>query len=130
MPKTGQPDADRLENLPASIIVDQHRLGGNSRSTVGTATEIYALLRLLFSRIGKPHVGESSLFSFNNPGGMCPACQGLGTVRTISEAALFDRGRSLNEGAILFPGFEPGSWRWKRYATVRLLRHDETTVCI
>ncbi|MBL3574029.1 excinuclease ABC subunit UvrA [Rhodovulum sulfidophilum] len=116
LPHHGQPDADRLENLPASIVVDQRRLGGNRRSTVGTATEIYALLRLLFSRIGKPHVGESSLFSFNNPDGMCPLCQGLGTVRRIDEAALFDRDRTLDEGAILFPGFEPGSWRWKRYA--------------
>lgn len=112
----GQPDADRLENLPASIVVDQHRLGGNARSTVGTLTEIYALLRLLFSRIGHPHVGESSLFSFNNPSGMCPKCQGLGTVKTINEKALFDIERSLDEGAIRFPGFEPNSWRWKRYA--------------
>lgn len=116
LPHLGQPDADRLENLPASIVVDQRRLGGNARSTVGTVTEIYALLRLLFSRIGKPHVGESSLFSFNNPDGMCPVCQGLGTVRAIDEDLLFDRARSLNEGAIRFPGFEPSSWRWKRYA--------------
>lgn len=112
----GQPDADYLENLPASIVVDQHRLGGNARSTVGTVTEIYALLRLLFSRIGTPHVGESSLFSFNNQDGMCPDCQGLGTVQSIDENALFDRKRSLDEGAIRFPGFEPASWRWKRYA--------------
>jgi len=116
LPHLNQPDADHLENLPASIVVDQRRLGGNARSTVGTVTEIYALLRLLFSRIGKPHVGESSLFSFNNPDGMCPTCQGLGTVRTIDENVLFDRERSLDEGAILFPGFEPSSWRWKRYA--------------
>ncbi|WJY16198.1 excinuclease ABC subunit UvrA [Pectobacteriaceae bacterium CE90] len=112
----GHPEADRLENLPASIVVDQRRLGGNARSTVGTVTEIYALLRLLFSRIGKPHIGESSLFSFNNPNGMCPECQGLGTIRMIDEKALFDRERSLDEGAIRFPGFEPSSWRWKRYA--------------
>ena len=116
LPHIGQPDVDRLENLPASIVVDQRRLGGNKRSTVGTATEIYALLRLLFSRIGQPHVGESSLFSFNNPDGMCPECQGLGTVQIIDEQALFDLNRSLDEGAILFPGFEPGAWRWKRYA--------------
>ncbi|MBB4315242.1 ATP-binding cassette domain-containing protein [Roseospira marina] len=116
MPHMGRPDADRLENVPASIVVDQRRLGGSTRSTVGTATEIYALLRLLFSRIGQPHIGESSLFSFNNPDGMCPECQGLGTVRVVDELALFDRGRSLDDGAILFPGFEPGAWRWKRYA--------------
>lgn len=116
LPHFGQPDADRLENLPASIVIDQRKLRGNARSTVGTVTEIYALLRLLFSRIGKPTIGESSLFSFNNPHGMCPQCQGLGTVRTIDENALFDRTRSLEDGAIRFPGFEPSSWRWKRYA--------------
>ena len=116
LPHFGQPDVDRIENVPASIVIDQRRLGGNARSTVGTVTEIYALLRLLFSRIGKPHIGESSLFSFNNPHGMCPQCQGLGTVRTIDENALFDRTRSLDDGAIRFPGFEPSSWRWKRYA--------------
>lgn len=116
LPHLGQPDADRLDNLPASIVVNQHQLGGNARSTVGTVTEIYALLRLLFSRIGQPHIGESSLFSFNNPNGMCPDCQGLGNIMTIDEQALFDRERSLDQGAILFPGFEPSSWRWKRYA--------------
>lgn len=116
LPHFGQPDVDRIENVPASIVIDQRKLGGNARSTVGTVTEIYALLRLLFSRIGKPHIGESSLFSFNNPHGMCPQCQGLGTVRTIDENALFDRTRSLDDGAIRFPGFEPSSWRWKRYA--------------
>ncbi|MEO1819024.1 hypothetical protein [Pseudomonas sp.] len=116
LPHFGQPDVDRIENVPASIVIDQRRLGGNARSTVGTVTEIYALLRLLFSRIGKPHIGESSLFSFNNPHGMCPQCQGLGAVRTIDENALFDRTRSLDDGAIRFPGFEPSSWRWKRYA--------------
>ncbi|WP_198298104.1 ATP-binding cassette domain-containing protein [Vibrio gazogenes] len=129
LPHFGQPDADRLENLPASIVIDQRRLGGNARSTVGTVTEIYALLRLLFSRIGKPYIGESSLFSFNNPHGMCPQCQGLGTVRTIDESALFNRENSLDEGAICFPGFEPSSWRWKRYAlsgffdTTKPLKH-------
>lgn len=116
LPHLGQPDADRLDNLPASIVVNQHQLGGNARSTVGTVTEIYALLRLLFSRIGQPHIGESSLFSFNNPNGMCPHCQGLGSTMTIDEQALFDRERSLDQGAIRFPGFEPTSWRWKRYA--------------
>jgi excinuclease UvrABC ATPase subunit len=109
------PDADRLENLPASIVIDQRRLGGSARSTVGTATEIYALLRLLYSRTGKPHIGESSVFSFNNSDGMCATCEGLGTVDSIDESALFDRNLSLDEGAIRFPGFEPGSWRWKRY---------------
>jgi excinuclease UvrABC ATPase subunit len=109
------PDADGLENLPASIVIDQRRLGGSARSTVGTATEIYALLRLLFSRCAQPHIGESSIFSFNNPEGMCSTCQGLGTVEAIDEAALFDRNLSLDAGAIRFPGFEPGSWRWKRY---------------
>ncbi|MFM2483342.1 ATP-binding cassette domain-containing protein [Celerinatantimonas sp. YJH-8] len=129
LPNLGQPDADHLENLPASIVIDQRRLAGNARSTVGTVTEIYALLRLLFSRIGKPHIGESSLFSFNNPQGMCPQCQGLGTVRTIDENALFDRECSLNEGAIHFPGFEPSSWRWKRYALSGFFDTDKPLKC-
>lgn len=116
LPHFGRPDAERLESLPASIVVDQKRLGGNARSTLGTVTEIYTLLRLLFSRTGRPHVGEAAYFSFNHPTGMCPVCQGLGEIQTIDENALFDRTRSLDQGAILFPGFEPSSWRWKRYA--------------
>lgn len=112
----GQPDADLLENLPVSIVIDQKRLGNNARSTVGTVTDIYTFLRLLFSRIGMPFVGYSHVFSFNDPEGMCPHCQGLGTEQTVNLDALIDRTKSLNEGAINFPTLEPGGYRWKRYA--------------
>lgn len=115
LPHYGQPDVDSIENLSVAIIINQKRIGENSRSTVGTITDIYSLLRLLFSRIGKPFVGYSEAFSFNNPDGMCPRCQGLGKVDTINIERLLDENKSLNEGAILFPTFEPGGWRLKRY---------------
>src|SRR4051812_10073226 len=98
LPHYGQPDADEIENLSAAIIVDQRRLGGNARSTVGTATDIYSLLRLLYSRLGQPSVGESTMFSFNHPEGMCPHCDGLGVVDALDLERLLDRDRSLNEG--------------------------------
>lgn len=121
----GQPDADLLENLSVAIVVDQKRLGSNARSTVGTATDIYTFLRLLFSRIGKPFVGYSHVFSFNDPAGMCPRCQGLGTEQTVMVDRLIDRSKSLNEGAIRFPTFEPGGYRWKRYAYSGLFDNDK-----
>lgn len=125
LPKYGTPDADRLANLPVSILVDQKKLGGNARSTVGTATDIQALLRLIFSRAGKPHVGESSIFSFNNPEGMCPTCEGLGKVDDIDLDALIDRDRSLTEGPFRFPGWQAGSARWKRYALTGFFDNDK-----
>lgn len=115
LPHYGEPSVDVIENLSVAIIIDQKRIGGNARSTVGTITDIYSLLRLLFSRIGKPFVGYSDAFSFNNIKGMCPKCEGLGKVDMISIDKLLDRNKSLNEGAILFPTFEPGGWRLKRY---------------
>ena len=115
MPHYGQPKIDAIENLSVTIIIDQKRIGGNARSTVGTITDIYSLLRLLFSRIGKPFIGYSDAFSFNNPSGMCPKCDGLGRIDMIDIKRLLDRNKSLNEGAILFPTFEPGGWRLKRY---------------
>ena len=78
LPRYPQPDADGIENLSMAVIVDQKRLGGGSHSTVGTITDIYTVLRLLFSRLGKPHAGYASAFSFNDPTGMCPECNGLG----------------------------------------------------
>src|SRR5687767_8210129 len=80
LPKYPQPDADAIENLSMAVIVDQKRLGGGSHSTVGTITDIYSVLRLLFSRVGKPHVGGASAFSFNDPAGACPACEGRGRL--------------------------------------------------
>lgn len=111
----GVPDVDKIDNLNVPIIINQKRLGGNARSTVGTATDIYASLRLLFSRMGTPFVGYSNVFSFNNPLGMCKACEGLGIMQTIDVDRLIDKQKSLNEGAIRFPTFQPGGWRLTRY---------------
>ncbi|ACU60514.1 ATP-binding cassette domain-containing protein [Chitinophaga pinensis] len=112
----GIPDVDKIEHLNVPVIISQKRIGGNARSTVGTATDIYASLRLLFSRMGNPFVGYSSIFSFNHPQGMCPTCEGLGFISTINTDALLDKDKSLNEGPILFPTFQPGGYRWIRYA--------------
>jgi excinuclease UvrABC ATPase subunit len=125
LPHYGQPDADRLANLPVAILVDQKRLAGNARSTVGTATDFSALLRLLFSRIGQPFVGETTVFSFNNLEGMCPACEGLGRVDDIDLDALIDRSRTMNEGPFRFPGWKVGSYRWKRYALTGFFDNDK-----
>lgn len=125
LPHYGQPSVDAIENLSVSIIIDQKRIGGNARSTVGTITDIYSLLRLLFSRVGKPFVGYSDVFSFNNLQGMCPKCQGIGKVDMISIDRLLDKNRSLNEGAILFPTFEPGGWRLKRYVYSGFFDNDK-----
>lgn len=115
MPHYGKPDVDMIENLSVAFIINQKRLGGNARSTVGTITDIYSLLRLLFSRIGKPFAGYSDVFSFNNPAGMCSCCQGLGKMEAVDIERLLDKNKSLDEGAIRFPTFEPGGWRLTRY---------------
>lgn len=115
LPHYGQPKVESIENLSVAIIVDQKRIGGNARSTVGTITDIYSILRLLYSRIGKPFVGYSEVFSFNNPKGMCPKCEGIGKIDSIKIEQILDKDKSLNEGAIQFPTFEPGGWRIKRY---------------
>jgi excinuclease UvrABC ATPase subunit len=104
LPRYPQPDADSIENLSMAVIVDQKRLGGGSQSTVGTATDIAPLLRLLFSRLGQPHVGAANAFSFNDPQGMCMECNGLGRKVGITSEALIDSTKSLNGGAIIAPG--------------------------
>lgn len=125
LPHYGKPDVDDIQNLSVSIIINQKRLGENARSTVGTVTDIYSLLRLLFSRIGEPFAGYSDVFSFNNPQGMCKTCEGLGVVQDVQIDALLDREKSLNEGAIRFPTFQPGGVRWKRYVTTGLFDNDK-----
>ena len=135
MPTLARPEVDVLEGLTTAIIVDQQRMGADPRSTVGTATDANALLRILFSRLGKPHVGPASAFSFNTPsvrargaitvergaaktvrasftrlGGMCPRCEGRGTVSDIDLTQLFDDSKSLAEGAITIPGYKTDSW--------------------
>jgi len=104
LPRYPQPDADAIENLSMAVIVDQKRLGGGSQSTVGTVTDIASVLRLLFSRIGKPYVGYANAFSFNDPQGMCLECNGLGRKIGITPEALIDTTKSLNEGAVIAPG--------------------------
>lgn len=116
LPSYGQPDVDRMSNLCAVTVVDQKRLGGGARSTVGTATDIGARLRLIFSRVGQPFAGFSNVFSFNDPQGMCSRCQGLGVVSVVDESQLVDRDRSLQDGALTFPAFGVGQWFWRSYA--------------
>lgn len=136
MPTLGRPDVDVLEGLTTAIIVDQERMGANPRSTVGTATDTNAMLRILFSRLGDPYIGSSQAFSFNIAsisgagamtvekagrtvkerrefsvtGGMCPRCEGRGTVSDFDLAALYDEDKSLNEGALTIPGYTMDGW--------------------
>ena len=141
MPTLARPDVDVLEGLTTAIIVDQQRMGGDVRSTVGTATDANAMLRILFSRLGQPHIGSPQAFSFNVAsisgagavaferggktvkerrsfsitGGMCPRCEGLGTVSDIDLSQLFDDSKSLAEGAITIPGYKAGGWNYRLY---------------
>jgi excinuclease UvrABC ATPase subunit len=125
MPKYRHPDVDAIKNLSLAIIVDQKRIGGNSRSTLGTITDINPLIRLLFSRIGQPHIGPSSYFSFNDPNGMCKMCEGIGRIVTLDLDKALDKEKSLNEGAILLPGFKVGGWQWKGYASTGFFDNDK-----
>ena len=125
LPHYPRPDADAIDNLSTAVIVDQKRLGGNSRSTLGTITDINPILRLLFSRIGQPYVGASYYFSFNEPTGMCPECDGLGRKIALDLDKVLDRTKSLNGGAILFPGFTVGTWQWNVYANSGLFDIDK-----
>ena len=116
MPHHGRPDVDSVDNLSAAIVVDQARMGSNARSTVGTATDVAALLRVLWSRYGEPRVWPASALSFNDPAGMCTACEGLGRESSVDIDALLDRDRSLDEDPIRFPNFGHDSWYWRSYA--------------
>jgi excinuclease UvrABC ATPase subunit len=142
MPTVARPEVDVLEGLTTAIIVDQQRMGADPRSTVGTATDANAMLRILFSRLGKPHIGSPKAFSFNIPsisgagavtlerggktvkekrafnitGGMCSRCEGRGAVSDIDLAQLYDEDKSLNEGAITVPGYTGGGWNSRLYA--------------
>ena len=136
MPTLARPEVDLLEGLTTAIIVDQERMGANPRSTVGTATDANAMLRILFSRLGKPHIGSPNAYSFNVPsvrasgaitiergsktktekatftrlGGMCPRCEGMGSVNDVDLTALYDDSKSLNEGALTIPGYSMEGW--------------------
>ena len=132
MPTMARPEVDVLDGLTTAIIVDQERMGANARSTVGTATDANAMLRILFSRLGKPHIGSPNAFSFNvasvravgtitvkgetkrasfsRTGGMCPRCEGMGRVSDIDLTQLYDESKSINEGAIKIPGYSMDGW--------------------
>jgi excinuclease UvrABC ATPase subunit len=141
MPTLARPEVDLLDGLTTAIIVDQERMGANPRSTVGTATDANAMLRILFSRLGRPHIGPSNAFSFNIPsvrasgaitiergaktkaekatftrlGGMCPRCEGMGSVTDFDLSALYDDSLSLNQGALTIPGYSMDGWYGRIY---------------
>ena len=125
LPKYEKPKVERIDNLSASVIVDQSRLGGNARSTVGTISDMYAALRLLYSRIGQPYAGTASYFSFNDPNGMCPECSGIGKVMTVDIENRIDPEKTWNEGMADLPAFHVGNWYWKQYAESGLFPLDK-----
>lgn len=151
MPSLGRPDVDYLDGLTTAIIVNQERMGANARSTVGTVTDAYAMLRVLFSRLGQPHIGSPQAFSFNIAsvsgagavtldrggkqvkqrrefsitGGMCPRCEGMGQISDLDLTQLFDDTKSLAGGALTIPGYNLGGWNYRMYAESGLLDPDK-----
>ena len=116
LPKYVRPHVAEIENLPVAIVIDQKKPASHVRSTVGTYTDTYSLLRLLFSRIGEPFVGYSDSFSFNHPNGKCPRCDGLGEITELDVHKLVDFDKCLNDpGVINYVAYEPGQWRWLYY---------------
>lgn len=124
LPKWARPEVDEINGLSSAVVIDQRRLGGNARSTVGTITDAWTYLRLLFSRVSTPHVGESNHFSFNDPAGMCPTCSGLGEVVVSAVERFLDPDKSLREGAILLPGFGHGGYWYSQYADIGVFDAD------
>ncbi len=124
LPKYDKPHAELIDNLNPSVIIDQNRLGGNARSTVGTISDMYSSLRLLFSRIGEPSIGPASYFSFNNPNGMCPTCAGIGKVMDFDINNLIDADKTYDEGCFLLPAFGTGKYYWKVYRRPEYFRTD------
>ncbi|MFC7457072.1 ATP-binding cassette domain-containing protein [Brachybacterium sp. GCM10030267] len=118
LPKWTRPEVGSIDGLSPVIVIDQRRLGGNARSTVGTVTDTWTYLRLLFSRLSTPFVGESNCFSFNDRSGMCPRCDGLGEVLSPAVDRVLDLDRSLSEGAIRLPGFGEGGYWYAQYADI------------
>ncbi|POM23011.1 UvrABC system protein A [Actinomadura rubteroloni] len=150
MPTLARPDVDVLDGLTTAIIVDQQRMGADPRSTVGTATDANAMLRILFSRLGQPHIGPPGAYAFNVPsvrasgaitvergekkavkatftrtGGMCPRCEGRGAVSDIDLGQLYDDAKSLAEGALTIPGYTPGGWNYRLYASSGFVDADK-----
>ena len=125
LPKYKKPRVDLIDNLTASVIIDQARLGGNARSTVGTISDMYSALRLLFSRIGTPYVGTASYFSFNDPNGMCPECSGIGKILDLDMDQVLTPDKSWNESMVELPAFHFGNWYWKQYTQSGLFDLDK-----
>jgi len=151
MPTMARPEVDVLDGLTTAITVDQERMGANVRSTVGTATDANAMLRILFSRLGEPHIGPPQAFAFNVPtrrasgaitadkgkgerkvvrnlvyhGGMCPRCEGMGVVSDIDLTQIYDESKSLNEGAITVPGYKAGGWSVRYFTDSGFLDPDK-----
>ena len=115
LPKYEKPQADLIDCINPSVVIDQSRLGGNARSTVGTISDMYSQLRLLFSRIGTPAIGPASYFSFNNPNGMCRTCAGIGKIMDLDIHKLIDGDKTYEEGIFRLPAFGPGKYYWKLY---------------
>lgn len=124
LPKYDKPNVELIENLNPSVIIDQSRLGGNARSTVGTISDMYSLLRLLFSRIGTPNIGPASYFSFNNPNGMCPNCSGIGKILDLDMKNLIEEDKTYDEGFFKLPAFKRDNYYWKVYRNPELFRTD------
>jgi excinuclease UvrABC ATPase subunit len=147
MPSLARPEVDMLEGLTTAIIVDQERMGANPRSTVGTATDANAMLRILFSRLGKPYIGPPTAFAFNVPtrkasgvmsteksgrveknvvreaiyqGGMCPRCEGMGSLNDFDLTAMYDESKSLNEGGLMVPGYSMDGWYGRLFQGIGL----------
>jgi excinuclease UvrABC ATPase subunit len=150
MATLARPEVDVLEGLTTAIIVDQERMGADVRSTVGTATDANAMLRIVFSRLGQPYIGPPNAFSFNVPsvrasgaitvergdsktvrktftraGGMCPRCEGTGSVTDIDFSELYDDSKSLNDGALTIPGYQPGGWNYRLYSASGFVDPDK-----
>ncbi|MDB1088757.1 ATP-binding cassette domain-containing protein [Streptomyces sp. ACA25] len=118
LPKWTRPETEGIAGLSPVVVIDQRRMGGNARSTVGTVTDTWTYLRLLFSRISSPHVGESNRFSFNDPTGMCLTCSGIGEVVVSAVDRFLDLDKSLAQGAIRLPGFGDGGYWYAQYADI------------
>ena len=125
MPTLARPEVDVLEGLTTAIIVDQERMGASARSTVGTATDANAMLRIVFSRLGEPSAGPSFHYSFNLPAGACPSCEGMGSVTDIDLTQLYDESKSLNEGALTIPGYKAGGWNYRLYSASGFVDPDK-----
>ncbi|WP_329149296.1 excinuclease ABC subunit UvrA [Streptomyces niveus] len=116
LPKHERPHVEAIDDLSVAIVIDQKPVGGNVRSTVGTMTDIYSVIRVLFSRYGTPSAGAATAYSFNDPAGMCPECDGVGRVVRLDLDRAVDWSKSLNGGALLLPGLTVGGWEWNLYA--------------